>query len=139
MIAIIGDDYFENGPIPIALALAGFEACEIKSPEDAAGRLDQHGPHDCMLVLDARSLELEGDSKSWSHLLDDPRVAAVVVACGEASPWARALTQAPHRILLENPFDAAAVAAAAARASACAPHRIHRVSSSVAPDSKYAS
>jgi len=139
MIAIIADGYLENGPIPLALALAGFEACEINSPEDAAGRLGQYGPHDCMLVLDTRSLGSEEDSKSWGHLLDDPRVMAVVVAHGEASPWARALTRVPHRILLENPFDAAAVVAAADRACSCAPRRVHRVSSSVSPDSKYAS
>jgi hypothetical protein len=139
MIAIIGDDYLENGPIPIALALAGFEACETKSPEDAAGRLGQYGPHDCMLVLDARSLESGGDIKSWNHLLEDPRVAAVVVTSDGANPWVRAHTQAPNRILLENPFDAAAVVTAAIRASTAARHRVHRVSSSVAPDSKYAS
>jgi hypothetical protein len=139
MIAIIHGEYFEEGPIPIALALAGFEACEIRSAQEAAGRIDQSGAHDCMLVLDARSLGSDGDAESWNRLLDDPRVSAVIVACGEPSPSARAAAQAPHRILIENPFDPAAVVAAAARAAARAPQRVQRVSSIPVPDSKYAS
>jgi hypothetical protein len=134
---IAGDESFKSGPIPIALAHAGFEVCECKDPSDAADRIGEHRPCECMLVLDAGSLE--SDDPRWGRLLGDhERVAAVVVSLGGASPEARTLAQVPHRVLLEAPFDAAAVVAAAIRAAATARHRIHRVASSV-PGSKYAS
>ncbi|HXV36411.1 MAG TPA: hypothetical protein VEC18_04660, partial [Myxococcota bacterium] len=99
--------------------------------------IGEHRPCECMVVLDAGSLE--ADDPRWGRLLgDDERVAAVVVSLGSASPEARALTQVPHRVLLEAPFDAAAVVAAAIRAAATAQRRIHRLACSV-PESKYAS
>ena len=137
MIAIIGGGSVQGGPIPMALVLAGFEACEVESADDAKRRLRRYGPGECMLVLDARSLERERES--WADLLEDSRAAAVVLAYGEADPTARTLTEAPHRILVENPFDAAAVVAAAIRACATARNRAHRVSITASPGSKYAS
>lgn len=141
MIALVaGEEPLGSGPIPIALAHAGFEACEALGPDAAARRIGEHGPQRCLLVLDARSLSSEAGSAPWSRLLEEhDELAVVLVLRGTADPGTRALARAPHRILVENPFDAAAVVAAAIRASASARHRVHRVSSGPSPGSKYAS
>ena len=107
-----------KGPIPIALAHAGFEAREIFTTDEADCAVGTHGAGACVLVVDAGSLDSRAGSATWNSFVTSHRtVAAVVVARGKADPEARAVASEPHRILLENPFDAAAVVAAARRAS----------------------
>ncbi len=119
MIAIIvGDQHMRRGPIPIALAHAGFEARETLTTDEADCDVGTHGAEACVLVIDAGSLDCRAGSDTWTSFLTSHRaVAAVVVARGQANSKARAAASEPHRILLENPFDAAVVVAAARRAS----------------------
>ena len=139
MIAIIADGVdVASGPIPIALAHAGFDPHEIRTTDEAARCLETHGPKDCVLVVQVGSLFAR--AAEWLALLrEHGAVAAVIVARGEAAADARAAARAPHRILLEDPFDAAAIAAAAIRVSASARGRLHRVSPDVSRGSRYAS
>lgn len=142
MIAIIvGNESWRGGAVPLALAYAGFEPCETADPDDAARRIDESGPQGCLLVLEAGTLSSEGsEAGGWERLLDgNEAVPAVLVVCGGLAPQARALLQAPHRVVLEDPFDAAAVVAAAIRASAMAARRVQRPSNRESPASKYAS
>ena len=130
MIAIIvGDEDMRRGPIPIALAHAGFEARETFTTDEADCDVGTHGAEDCVLVVDAGSLDFRAGGDTWTSFLTSHRaVAAVVLARGQADSEARAVASEPHRILLENPFDAAAVVAAARRASSTRRPPIRRAS-----------
>ncbi len=129
MIAIIvGDENMKRGPIPIALVHAGFEARETFTTDEADRDIGTHGADACVLVLDAGSLDSRAGSATWTTFLTNHRaVAAVVVARGKADPEARLVASEPHRILVEDPFDAAAVVAAARRAPSLRRSRIRRV------------
>jgi hypothetical protein len=118
MIAIIaGDADVRRGPIPIALAHAGFETREAFTT-DQADRAVEAGGQGCVLVVDASSLE-RGTGTTWSGFLTrHPAVAAVVVSRGSPGDRTRAAAGGPHRILVGDPFDAAAVVTAARRAAA---------------------
>lgn len=125
---VVGNENMRNGPIPIALEMVGFEPREVSTIDEAARVLGALGTKNCILVAHADALGSRAASSSWaSFLADHPALAAVVVVLGEADLEARGVAIAPHRILLENPFDAAAVAAAALRASATALYRARRV------------
>ena len=122
---IVGDENMRNGPIPIGLEYVGFEPRETGTTDEAADVLGGVAANGCVVVIHAGALGASAGSSTWeSFLADHPALAAVVIAHGEADPCARAVACAPHRILLENPFDAAVVAAAALRASATAPRRV---------------
>jgi DNA-binding response OmpR family regulator len=125
---IVGDEDMRRGPIPIALAEAGFEARETFTTDEADCDVGTHGADACVLVVDAGSLDSRAGSATWTSFLTSHRaVAAVVVARGQVDSEARALASEPHRILLENPFDAATVVAAARRASSPCPPPIRRL------------
>jgi DNA-binding NtrC family response regulator len=116
---IVGDEDMRMGPIPFALAYAGFEARETCTTDEAEYTVGMHGAKDCVLVVDAGMLDRRAGSATWNTFLTSHRaVAAVVVTRVGAPPEMQAAASEPHRILLENPFDAAAVVAAARRASA---------------------
>jgi predicted exporter len=126
---VVGNENMQNGPIPIALEIVGFEPREVSTIDEAARVLGALGAKDCIVIVHADALGSRAASSRWAKFLaDHPALAAVVVARGEADPGARAVAIAPHRILLEDPFDAAAVAAAALRASATAMHRVRPAS-----------
>lgn len=127
---IVGPEDMRSGPIPVALAHAGFEGRSTLTTDQADCDVDTHGAEDCLLVVDAGALASRAGSGTWaSFLTAHPRVPAVVVARGGADPEAREAARGPHRVLVEDPFDAAAVVAAARRASA-ARRRPRRSSSS---------
>jgi hypothetical protein len=116
VIAIIAaDSDVRRGPIPIALAYAGFET-QAATSDEADRAVETRGGEECVLVLGADALE-RGAGTVWSGFLArHPAVAAVVVAHG--SPGiARTVAGGPHRILVGDPFDAAAVVSAARRAA----------------------
>jgi len=115
MIAIIvGDEDMRRGPIPIALAHAGFEGRETFTTDEADCEVGTHGAEASVLVIDAGSLDSHSGSATWTTFLTRHRtVAAVIVEMEKPSSETRAVASKPHRILLENPFDAAAVVAAA--------------------------
>lgn len=142
MIALVaGDESTRHGPIPLALAHAGFEARETADAAEAAAELGACGAANCVLVLDACALRArEGRIGRWRDLLGEHAgVAAVVVSRGEAGSELSDLTAAPHRVLLQCPFDASAVAAAALRASASALRRVQKAPKGFSAGSKYAS
>ena len=124
---IVGDEDMRRGPIAFALAYGGFEAYETFTTDEADGDVSRHGAEDCVLIIDADALDSRAGSTSWvTFLTSHHTVPAVVVARGTVDPEARAVASEPHRILLENPFDAAAVVAAARRASSpCRPSIRH--------------
>lgn len=122
MIALVVGEAAGQGPLMLAFAHAGFVPHGVSSPEDAARALAAHGTSACVLVLDASFFETAAGGSRWDGLLArHPELAAVVVARGPARRAAHAPER--HRVLLQDPFDAAAVVAAARRASSGGPLR----------------
>lgn len=127
---IVGEAQARRGPLGLAFAHAGFEPRGISTPDDAAREVAAHGAEACLLVVDAHALERGAGGASWTGLLTrHADLAAVLVARGPARSEAPALVREPHRVLLEDPFDAAAVVAAARRASSPGRPRPTRVAS----------
>jgi hypothetical protein len=115
---IVGGEEMQRGPIPLALAHAGFDAHEASSADAADVEVSSGAEDDCVLILDSGCLDRPANGGTWrSFLAGRERLPAVVVACGRVPEGARGLAAEPHRIVLESPFDAAAVVAAARQAS----------------------
>ncbi|MEZ4331857.1 MAG: hypothetical protein R3F35_08875 [Myxococcota bacterium] len=131
MIALIAaDEGLGSGPIPIGLAHAGFEVVPVEGATQAADEVERRGAEDCLVLLGeetyCRGL---ADGGPWDALFDaHERLAVVVVAPGCAREETRRLTRRPHRLLLVDPFDTAAVVAGAIRASSTARRRAQKVS-----------
>jgi hypothetical protein len=124
---IVGDEGMRRGPIPIALQIAGFETHDLSTAEQAEHRIRSRDPRGWVLVIDAESLERResGGRLTWSSFLSRrPALSVVVVAYGEAAAGVRDAAWGWNRILLEDPFDAAAVVAAAERVSRAIPPRV---------------
>lgn len=117
MIALIAGD-MNSGPIPAALRYQGVETHSVFTTDKAEDELSEAGAGRCVLLLDAGSLDAEAGSSTWRALLSrHPALAGVIVAhaCDERA--ASAVCTGPHRPLLVDPFDAAAVVAAVQRAT----------------------
>lgn len=119
MIAMIaGSQEMRRGPIPLALAHAGFEPRQTFTTDEVDVTIGRYGPKGCVLVLDAASLDRRAGSATWGRCLTSHRaLPAVVVTRGERHPGMQAVANEAHRILLECPFDAAAVVVAVREAS----------------------
>ena len=116
--AIVGDEKLRKGLIPVALAYGGLGVCPVSTTDQARRALDTHGVESCLLLLSADVLDTRRGQTTWKELLGEhERLAAVVIADEEPGPEARSLCGGSHRILLENPFDGAAVVAAVRRAA----------------------
>lgn len=117
MIAIIvGDESMLQGPVPLALAHAGFETRDAFATRDAHPGVESHGAAECVWIVDARSLDAPAVGAEWSAFLTHRReLPAVVITRGAACPEMRAAMREPHRVLLEDPFDAAEIVIAAQR------------------------
>lgn len=128
MIAIIvNGSAMWSGPIPLALEHAGFETRPAETTDQAGFDVRNHGCEGCVVVVESSALGRRAGTATWtSFLAAHSSVPAVVIVWGEADTLARGACDAPHRLLLENPFDAAAVVAATRRAAS-------RVVRSVAP------
>jgi len=120
VIAIVaGSEALWTGPIPLALEHAGLEARPTETTDQAGFDVRNHGCEGCVLVVDAAVLEQRCGSATWaSFIASHPALPTVVLVWGEASDAARASCGAPHRMLLENPFDAAAAVTAVHRVAA---------------------
>jgi hypothetical protein len=118
VIAMVADgDALRRGPLPVALARAGFERRDTSTTDQADCAALLHGTEHCVLIVDAASLAQRAGSATWARFLAcHPSLAAVIVARGPADAEARAQANGPHRILLEDPADATAVTSAAQRA-----------------------
>jgi DNA-binding NtrC family response regulator len=111
---LVGDESLRSGPIALALAHAGFETRTAQGVED----VERLGAGDCVLVVDAEALASQPGASRWAGFLARPAAPpAVLVAHGAPSPAVRAAALGPQRILVEDPFDAAAVVAAILRAT----------------------
>jgi DNA-binding NtrC family response regulator len=115
---IVGDEATLQGPVPLALELAGFETRDaFASPEVESGAAI-YGAKECVWIVDARALDARAVGAEWSAFLTHRReLPAVVITRGAACPEVRAAMREPHRVLLEDPFDAAEIAMAARRVS----------------------
>ena len=122
---IVGDESLRNGLIPIALAYGGVGVCHASTTDQANRALAAHGVESCLLLLRADALGARTGRMTWRELLETHEgLAAVVIADEEPGPEVRSVCGGSHRILLENPFDGAAVVAAVRRAvSAPRPER----------------
>lgn len=123
MIAIVvGGEALWTGPIPLALEHAGFETRPTGTTDQAGFDVRNHGCEGCVVVVEGAALGRRAGSATWaSFLAAHPSLAAVVVVWGEADVMAREACRPPHRVLIENPFDAAAAVAAANRAASRVP------------------
>jgi predicted exporter len=128
MIALVaGKETLRSGPVPIALTYAGLDARAVLTTEDADEQIDRHGTRACVLVIDAESLDATTAGDAWTAFLaKHPALPAVVISHGPAQSHAKAMTLDPHRMLVEDPFDAAAVVNATRRASAMFPLVVRR-------------
>ena len=115
------------GSVELALAHEGFETLEACTPdvvEAALERLEGRATRRCVLVVGTEMLSLRRGSATWSACLQQrPGLALVVVSLWRADDATRAAVRAAGGILVEGPFDAAAVVAAARRACRAAPAR----------------
>lgn len=118
MIALIaGEEATRKGTIYYALQHGGFEARPACSPDEAERIVQDHGSASCVLTIDAGTLSTASAAQAWAKLLSDhPRLSAVVTTHAAAGETARQATRGANRILLESPFDAAAVVAGVRRA-----------------------
>lgn len=115
---IVGDEAMLQGPVPLALALAGFETRDAFESAEIDSGAAIYGAAECVWIVDARALDARAVSAEWSAFLTLRReLPAVVITRGAACPEVRALMREPHRVLLEDPFDAAEIAMAARRVS----------------------
>jgi len=115
---IVGDEAMLQGPVPLALAHAGFETRDAFATREADSSLGSHGAAECVWIVDAHSLDAPAVGAEWSTFLTHRReLPAVVITRGAACPEVRAAMREPHRVLLEDPFDAAEIVMAACRVS----------------------
>jgi predicted exporter len=116
---LVGHEDMRCGPIPIALEHAGIEPREMTTTDEADVCVERHGAQACVLLVEADCLRDRAGRGSWTRfLVGHDALPAVVVASAGVDAEVRAVSRAPHRILLENPFDAAAVVRAVERAAA---------------------
>jgi hypothetical protein len=95
----------------LALEHAGFAVRDAFDSDEAASIARASGSG-CVLVLGAELLSLPGGGAAWLRLKREvPRLALAVVSRGEALP--AALKRLRSALVLENPFDGAAIARAA--------------------------
>ncbi len=121
MIAIIAEgESADTGAVHYAFEHAGFAPQRVSSPDRAEALVNDEGCANCVLAIDASLLVERGaEGRSWaSFLADHPALGAVVTSSGTASDAARRAASEPNRIVLENPFDAAAVVAGVRHATA---------------------
>jgi len=118
-IAMIVGTALREGPFRWGLEHAGYQVRDMVTTDQAAACVQIHGTGACLLALDARSLDERDGSATWRTLLERmPDLPAVLVACGGTPPRAREAAHQLHRVLVEEPFDAAAVVAGATAALA---------------------
>jgi hypothetical protein len=114
-----------RGPLYFALAYEGFDAREVSNPAQIEAAIERDGTRGCVLVVSAEMLPLPRDRATWGAFLSaHPGIPLVVAALECADEATHAAVQAARGILLEGPFDAAAVVAAARRACPMAPARV---------------
>ena len=120
VIAVIaGEDGASKGLLHCALRCEGFEARNASTPDEAERILADHGYASCVLTIDARRLGAPGTATSWDSVLaGHPTLRVVITVQGQPSPAARKASAGANRILVQNPFDAAAVMAGVRRAVA---------------------
>jgi hypothetical protein len=117
LIALIAGIDMQTGPVPIALGYAGIETRPVATTDEVEEQLGRSGAERCVLVLDARGLDVRAGRSTWSALLSrQPALRAVIVAHQDArAAAASAIGAQPHRLLAVDPFDAAAIVAAVRR------------------------
>ncbi len=117
-----------RGPISFALAHAGFDTREVCTTDEAEALIEASGARSCVLIVDAERLPRKCGQATWSAFLGSRAGIPLVVASREGADEAtRAEVRAARGILVEGPFDAAAVVAAARRACPNAPARVRRL------------
>lgn len=109
---IVAEESAAKGPIHFALKHGGFEIRDAASPDAAALIVKDHGCASCVLTIDSKRLSTSRGARSWaSFLAEHPTLSAVVTTHTPADDTALEATGGANRLLLENPFDAAAVVA----------------------------
>lgn len=119
---IVSEPGTPRGLLAYALDFAGLDTREVLSVHQAGSLVRQLGSRNCVVVIEAESLSDAPGSGTWrAFLRSRSELPAVVTACAPANSATRHLIAGRYRILLENPFDAAAVVAAVRRAYSSAP------------------
>lgn len=102
-----------RGLLRYALELAGLETREVVSVEQADSVVRRTGSRNCVVVIEAESLSDAPRSGTWRTFLRSwSELPVVAIARADTHDSIRDLVARRDRILLENPFDAAAVVAA---------------------------
>jgi DNA-binding NtrC family response regulator len=116
-----------RGPLYFALAHEGFDPREVSTTEEAEALVEARDARSCVVVLDAEMLPLRRGRSTWDAFLRARAGIPLVVASRERADEAtRSAVRAARGMLVEGPFDAAAVVAAAQRACPGAPARARR-------------
>ena len=113
MVLIVTERGTARGLLACAFALAGLNAREVTSMGQADSFVGLLGPRNCVLVIAADSLSDTEVSVSWRAFLRSwPALPVVVTACAHPNDSILDLIADKHRILLKDPFDAAAIVVA---------------------------
>jgi len=122
IVLVVSDMGAPRGLLACAFDFAGLDVREVVSVHQAASLVREFGSRNCLVVIEAESLSASPGSGTWrAFLRSRSELPVVVTACAPASPAIRDLVAGRDRILLEDPFDAAAVVAAVQRACDLAP------------------
>jgi len=117
MLALIVSEWgAPRGPLPYAFGLAGLDTREVLSVSQADSLVRSLGSGDCVVVIEAEYLSEEPGCGRWGAFLRRrSEIPVVVTACSQTHASIRNLLAGRDWILLESPFDAAAVVSAARR------------------------
>jgi DNA-binding NtrC family response regulator len=104
-------------PVSYALEYAGFEARDVFTIDEVDRALEFHGIRDSVVVIGTQMLSERRGRQTWMNFLEArPELMLVVVSLARANDSAREIMRVRSGILVEEPFDAAAVVTAVYRA-----------------------
>jgi hypothetical protein len=120
-----------HGPLYFALAYEGFDVREVRDPAEVEAGIGPARARGCVLLVEAERLAAPRRDTGWGAFLRaHPGLPLVVASLQRVDEDTRAAVRAARGILLEGPFDAAAVVAAARRACPMPPARVRPLAGS---------
>lgn len=123
MISIVAcrSDVFEDR-VANAVRDCGFRVRYARTADQAEYLVKANGPESCLVVVEADLLPEGPPEDTWERFIHRwPQLPLLVTAPGRADEALRRMVRERNGVLLEDPFDAAAIGRAAVRACTSAP------------------